>query len=48
MTNNLNQTQELSMREKVEFIRGEHTLSGLLESPESDIKFYALFIYQAY
>ena len=31
------------MRKKVEFISGEHKLSGLLESPESDIKFYALF-----
>jgi putative redox protein len=31
------------MREKVEFISGEHTLSGLLESPESGVKFYALF-----
>lgn len=31
------------MREKVEFISGEHRLSGLLESPESDVKFYALF-----
>lgn len=31
------------MREKVEFVSGEHKLSGLLESPESDVKFYALF-----
>lgn len=31
------------MREKVEFISGEHKLSGLLESPESEVKFYALF-----
>lgn len=31
------------MRRKVEFFSGEHTLRGLLESPESDIKFYALF-----
>jgi len=31
------------MRKKVEFISGEHNLSGLLESPESDVKFYALF-----
>lgn len=31
------------MRKKVEFISGKHTLSGLLESPESDVKFYALF-----
>lgn len=31
------------MRQKVEFNSGEHTLSGLLESPDSDIKFYALF-----
>jgi uncharacterized OsmC-like protein/alpha/beta superfamily hydrolase len=31
------------MREKVEFISGEHRLSGLLESPESEVKFYALF-----
>ncbi|MBD5770001.1 bifunctional alpha/beta hydrolase/OsmC family protein [Marinomonas colpomeniae] len=31
------------MRQKVEFISGDHTLSGLLETPESDIKFYALF-----
>lgn len=33
------------MREKVEFVSGEHKLSGLLESPESDVKFYALFAY---
>ncbi|MBA6329549.1 OsmC family protein [Colwellia sp. MB02u-6] len=31
------------MRKKVEFISGEHNLSGLLESPESEVKFYALF-----
>jgi len=31
------------MREKVEFISGENTLSGLLESPETETKFYALF-----
>ena len=31
------------MRQKVEFISGEHKLSGLLETPESDVKFYALF-----
>jgi putative redox protein len=31
------------MREKVEFISGNHKLSGLLETPESDVKFYALF-----
>jgi putative redox protein len=31
------------MRQKVEFISGDHKLSGLLETPESDIKFYALF-----
>ncbi|ASP49697.1 bifunctional alpha/beta hydrolase/OsmC family protein [Cognaticolwellia beringensis] len=31
------------MRKKVEFISGEHKLSGLLETPESDVKFYALF-----
>lgn len=31
------------MREKVEFISGEHRLSGLLESPNSDAKLYALF-----
>lgn len=31
------------MRKKVEFISGEHKLSGLLESPESAVKFYALF-----
>jgi putative redox protein len=31
------------MREKVEFTSAEHRLSGLLESPESDVKFYALF-----
>jgi len=31
------------MRQKVEFPSGSHTLSGLLESPETDIKFYALF-----
>ncbi|MFT4653994.1 MAG: uncharacterized OsmC-like protein/fermentation-respiration switch protein FrsA (DUF1100 family) [Kangiellaceae bacterium] len=31
------------MRQKVEFISGNHTLSGLLEIPQSNIKFYALF-----
>jgi putative redox protein len=31
------------MREKVEFISGEYKLSGLLERPETGIKFYALF-----
>lgn len=31
------------MRQKVEFISGDHTLSGLLETPNADIKFYALF-----
>ena len=31
------------MRQKVEFTSGEHLLSGLLESPEIDIKYYALF-----
>lgn len=31
------------MRQKVEFKSGIHKLSGLLETPESDIKFYALF-----
>ncbi|MEO9275945.1 bifunctional alpha/beta hydrolase/OsmC family protein [Marinomonas sp. 5E14-1] len=31
------------MRQKVEFTSGDHTLSGLLETPESGIKFYALF-----
>ncbi|WP_339720630.1 bifunctional alpha/beta hydrolase/OsmC family protein [uncultured Paraglaciecola sp.] len=31
------------MRQKVEFISGNHTLSGLLETPESNVKFYALF-----
>jgi len=31
------------MRHKVEFTSGEHTLSGLLETPESNVKFYALF-----
>ena len=31
------------MRQKVEFKSGIHTLSGLLETPESNIKFYALF-----
>lgn len=31
------------MRQKVEFTSGSHTLSGLLETPESDVKFYALF-----
>jgi putative redox protein len=31
------------MREKVEFVSGAHTLSGLLELPGSHIRFYALF-----
>jgi len=31
------------VRQKVEFTNGDHMLSGLLETPESDIKFYALF-----
>ncbi|TEW50626.1 bifunctional alpha/beta hydrolase/OsmC family protein [Psychromonas algicola] len=31
------------MRQKVEFKSGNHTLSGLLETPESNVKFYALF-----
>ena len=31
------------MRKKVQFISGKHKLSGLLESPESEVKFYALF-----
>lgn len=31
------------MRQKVEFMSGEHKLSGLLERPESGVKFYALF-----
>ncbi|MDB4838209.1 bifunctional alpha/beta hydrolase/OsmC family protein [Marinomonas sp.] len=31
------------MRQKVEFTSGNHRLSGLLEYPDSDIKFYALF-----
>jgi putative redox protein len=31
------------VRQKVEFISGNHTLSGLLEIPQSNIKFYALF-----
>lgn len=31
------------MRQKVEFTSGSHTLSGLLETPESSVKFYALF-----
>ena len=31
------------MRKKVEFISGKYKLSGLLEAPESEIKFYALF-----
>ncbi len=31
------------MRERVEFISGGNTLSGLLETPESDVRFYALF-----
>ncbi|MFT5636198.1 MAG: putative OsmC-like protein/alpha/beta superfamily hydrolase [Cognaticolwellia sp.] len=36
-------TKGIAMRKKVEFISGEHRLSGLLESPESEVKFYALF-----
>jgi uncharacterized OsmC-like protein/alpha/beta superfamily hydrolase len=32
-----------TMRQKVEFTSGEYQLSGLLESPETDIKYYALF-----
>jgi uncharacterized OsmC-like protein/alpha-beta hydrolase superfamily lysophospholipase len=36
-------TQGIAMRKKVEFISGEHRLSGLLESHESEVKFYALF-----
>ncbi|WP_426357251.1 alpha/beta fold hydrolase [Pseudocolwellia sp. HL-MZ19] len=31
------------MREKIQFTSGGNQLSGLLETPESDIKFYALF-----
>lgn len=31
------------MRQKVEFTSGKHTLSGLLETPESNVRFYALF-----
>lgn len=31
------------MREKVEFVSGNNKLSGLLERPESEVKFYALF-----
>ncbi len=31
------------MRKKVQFISGKNQLSGLLESPESEVKFYALF-----
>lgn len=31
------------MRRKVEFTNGSNMLSGLLETPESNIKFYALF-----
>ncbi|MFT5541517.1 MAG: putative OsmC-like protein/alpha/beta superfamily hydrolase [Glaciecola sp.] len=31
------------MRQKVDFTSGNHTLSGMLETPESNIKFYALF-----
>lgn len=31
------------MRQKVEFKSGNHILSGLLETPESNVKFYALF-----
>jgi len=36
-------SKENAMRQKVEFTSGNHTLSGLLESPDADIKFYALF-----
>jgi uncharacterized OsmC-like protein/alpha-beta hydrolase superfamily lysophospholipase len=36
-------TQGITMRKKVEFISGEHRLSGLLESHESEVKIYALF-----
>lgn len=35
--------KEHEMRQKVTFSNGENRLSGLLESPNSDIKFYALF-----
>lgn len=31
------------MRQKIQFKSGDYTLSGLLETPESNIKFYALF-----
>ena len=31
------------MRQKIEFLSGGNTLSGLLETPEIDVKFYALF-----
>jgi len=31
------------MRQKVEFSSGSHTLSGLLETPEENVRFYALF-----
>ena len=31
------------MRKKIEFVSGNHTLSGLLEIPDSPIKFYTLF-----
>jgi alpha/beta superfamily hydrolase len=31
------------MRQKVEFQSAGHTLTGLLETPESDVRFYALF-----
>jgi uncharacterized OsmC-like protein/fermentation-respiration switch protein FrsA (DUF1100 family) len=31
------------MRQKIEFVSAGHTLSGLLETPNSNIKFYALF-----
>lgn len=31
------------MRQKVEFTSGDHKLSGLLETPETNVKFYALF-----
>ncbi|MBO1255744.1 OsmC family protein [Alteromonas sp. 5E99-2] len=31
------------MKQKIEFCSGESTLSGLLETPDSEIRFYALF-----
>ena len=31
------------MRKKIEFVSGDHTLSGLLEVPDSQVKFYTLF-----